>query len=151
MTDPWAEDWGDDWSKPLKQPVESSTELWRQANNVKSTPISQVAPNIGYKPPLKILKREVTPNTEEQNKVTLSAAEKAQIAAAEKLAREQRYREARERLFGSPNPSPGPEVKTNTRGSKTASPVPQGAPERQSRGPEEGKRGFANRGRGRGQ
>lgn len=150
MSDPWADDWGDDWTHPPQRTVPAS-ELWKQANEVQKVTIADVAPSIAYKPAMTILKREAAPVSNAPSAVELSLAEKARQQALEKAAREQRYKEARERLFGSPSASPGPEGIKGRNGANGSSPAPGSMPERQARGPDaDGRRGFSHRGRGRG-
>ena len=148
--DPWAVDWEDDWTKAAKE-SKSSEEIWSQANSqtegvVPSTEIASVAPTIAYRPQVKILKRDsAVPATRESSKEV-----KHVLDAAE---RESRYKEARERLFGTPEPAPL--AAPLRRGASPANSDAKGLvrPERQARGPPDNgvRGGFSGRGRGNGQ
>lgn len=155
MADPWADDWGDDWNKPARPKQETPQQVWSRANDspVDSVSVAQVAPGLGYKPPLKILKREtaaVVP--QDPTIIHLTPVQKAQVAALEKSAREQRYKEARERLFGSSSAITTAQDSVRQSGVrpeyKLQNETHVSMPERQSRGPQvDGGRGFERQGR----
>lgn len=134
--DPWADDWEDDWSRASKTAA-SSTEIWSRANT-QSAPVvdlSDVTPKVAYKPQIQILKRD--PCASDAN--DRSAAK--DTVTIDQMSKEARYKEVRERLFGSPVPATQPRSR--------ASPVTQEIqrPVRQSKGPEQaGNGGFANQG-----
>lgn len=140
--DPWADDWDADWTKATKQTA-SSNEIWSQANHKTTPPVdlSQVTPKIAYKPQIKILKRD--PGTLDAN-----IEAKPQAQALDSAAREARYKEARERLFGSSDVSTARQL-PSSRSTTPGQSLPELAkPLRQSRGPEVGGRGgFSGRGK----
>lgn len=141
--DPWAEDWEDDWTK-ASQAKASSSQIWSQANATSSPAIdlAHVAPQVAYKGPMKILKRETAPDGDSTTSRRPEASQ-----PLDQVAREARYREARERLFGSPSISPAPNGRPVTLHATSDSDSVK--PARQARGPEANARGgFARRGRG---
>lgn len=203
MPDPWATDWGDDWSKPAPPIVstaasgdprsiaasngsssgsarqKSSVEQWADANRATAAShreIAEMAPQVAYRPAVRILKRDNGSNaTERAAREQEAAAARAARGQAEVagLTREEQYRLARERLFGAGDGAGTGAGAAGTEAgaagasrSGTASPIgnkPSFAthkleadaikvhkPERQSRGPDSsGRGGFASRGRGR--
>ncbi|CCG83388.1 protein of unknown function [Taphrina deformans PYCC 5710] len=147
--DPWADDWEDDWTKAAKT-TKSNSEIWSQANSLSSTvpttDIPVVAPAINYRPQVKILKRESSNDMDNDTKIKIDPRHHM-----DKATREARYKEARERLFGTPEPmiEVEPPLRRHSPAHTPGAINPSvSKPERQSKGPENsGRGGFAARGR----
>lgn len=142
MSDPWSEWQNDDWSASAASSKKAATdaELWQKANHVSaqaSVPFHTVEASVAYKPQLKILKRQ-GPSSDEQDvaRRAQAAAQNASLMADQGTSREQRYKEARERLFGSSADHKTGKVESERR---TQSPRPPAAvkhPQRQAHGPQ---------------
>ncbi|BFZ57020.1 hypothetical protein PYCC9005_004070 [Savitreella phatthalungensis] len=153
MTDPWSQDWNDDFGssgvsskgldaeKSRSGTTTSSKAVWEAANAREDVDYGAVAPSIGYKPSVKILRRDAGgPSPQEAERQAQAAARASRNDSG--AAREQRYQEARHRLFGaeSQTRTPSPKLDTQPKVDK---------PQRQARGPDSTGTGFSQRGRGR--
>lgn len=143
--DPWADDWEDDWSNAAQKQATSS-EIWSQANSRTTPPadLRSLAPQVAYKPVIRILKREKSSSDATDGAGTGDGRSKQ--ADSDKATREARYKEARERLFGSSGTKPALENMDRRKLDLAAGDVHASRPARQSRGPSEaGRGGFARR------
>lgn len=143
--DPWADDWEDDWTKAA-QTKATSSEIWSQANSrtTSTADIQKLAPQVSYKPQIRILKRDASLSNSAHD-VNLEKMRANQVDNS-KASREERYKEARERLFGASGTSSLTETveRKSDRAPRTAE---RSQPARQARGPQEaGSAGFTGRG-----